>query len=42
MMNKQKFSHFEIFKIAVNTVYIASGVWVFSIWLANVITHFGS
>ena len=34
-MTSQKFSHFEIFKIVVNTVYIIGGVFVFSIAISN-------
>ena len=34
-MTSQKFSHIEIFKLTVNTVYIASGFFMFSLLISN-------
>ena len=40
-MVRRKFSHFEVFKVILNTVYIASGILMFSMFVSNAATHFG-
>ena len=37
---KRRFNHFEIFKIVITTVYITSGVLMFSILIANVVNTY--
>ena len=39
-MTGQKFSHFEIFKIVINTLYIIGGVFVFGITISNAAQEF--
>jgi len=39
-MTGQKFSHFEIFKIVINTLYIIGGVFVFGITMSNAAQEF--
>ena len=34
-MTNQKFSHFKMFKIALNTIYIASGFVIFGALISN-------
>ena len=34
-MTGQKFRHFEIFKIVINTIYIVGGILVFGIAISN-------
>jgi len=34
-MNGNKFSHFQAFKIVLNTVYIASGFVIFGVFISN-------
>ena len=35
-----KFSHFELFKVIINTVYITSGLIMLSLWWSNASTYF--
>ena len=35
-----KFSHFELFKVIINTVYITSGLIMLSLWCINVSIYF--
>ena len=35
-----KFSHFELFKVILNTVYITSGLIMLSLWWSNASTYF--
>ena len=35
-----KFSHFELFKVIINTVYITSGLIMLSLWCINVSMYF--
>tara|TARA_R100000700_G_C3106161_1_gene101116 strand:+ start:446 stop:652 length:207 start_codon:yes stop_codon:yes gene_type:complete len=35
-----KFSHFELFKVVMSTVYITSGLIMLSLWWSNASTHF--
>ena len=36
----RKFSHFELFKVIINTVYITSGLIILSLWWSNASTYF--
>ena len=35
-----KFSHFELFKVIINTMYITSGLIMLSLWWSNASTYF--
>ena len=37
----RKFSHFELFKVIINTMYITSGLIMLSLWCINVSMYFG-
>ena len=39
-MTSQKFSHFKMFKIALNTIYIASGFVIFGALISNASEEF--
>ena len=36
MKTSRKFSHFELFKVVINTAYITSGLIMFMLWCSNV------
>ena len=40
MNTKIKFSHFELFKVIINTVYITSGLFMLALWCINVSMYF--
>ena len=39
MKTSRKFSHFEVFRIVVNTLYITSGLIMLILWCNNVSTY---
>ena len=42
MKSSIKFSHFELFKVLINTVYITSGLIMLAIWYVNVSMYYDS
>jgi hypothetical protein len=40
-MSRLKFDHFEMFKIVLNVLYIAGGIFIFSVLIANAVPEFG-
>ena len=40
MKTSIKFSHFELFKVIINTMYITSGLIMLSLWCINVSMYF--
>ena len=40
MKTSIKFSHFELFKVIINTMYITSGLIMLSLWWSNASTYY--